>query len=176
MLCFCTMCMPGPCQGQKGASEPLELELWRVVSHTWVLAIKPASSAGTSMLNCWAILQALEFTFEKPIYLTFVYVCMSMYTCVQVQAEDRSGTGPPTAVTPGICELPDMSAEKQTPVLYKSTACSSLPSHLLSPHSFYFKTETSRFNKCEIMKYRKGNKSVCDPFWFCSCQQLLKFT
>lgn len=73
----------------------LQLELWKAVSLTRVLGIKPVSSTKTSMLSCWVILQPLHYTFKKQIYLIFAYVCvfMCMYvmcTCVSCRGSKRA--------------------------------------------------------------------------------------
>jgi hypothetical protein len=63
-LCLCIRYMPSTSGSQKRASDPLDVEFQRVVSHHWVLGIEPRSSARvSSALNCWASFLASIFAF-----------------------------------------------------------------------------------------------------------------
>jgi hypothetical protein len=60
-VCMCTT-LSSVLQVKKRASCPLDLELQMVISHHWVLGIKPGSSARTAnALNHGAVSLALHF-------------------------------------------------------------------------------------------------------------------
>jgi hypothetical protein len=61
----CTLCH-GAYRSQERVSGSLEMELWTVVSPTWVLGTEPRSSSrAISALNHWAITSSLPDTFSQ---------------------------------------------------------------------------------------------------------------
>lgn len=79
----CAPCMCTVLRGQKGVLDPLKLELQTLVSCTWVLKMKPGSSAReASDVNVWTSLQPFlvsfcsinalcVFTKHGPVFLCF---------------------------------------------------------------------------------------------------------
>lgn len=58
--CKSSECMPGACGGQKWALDPLQLEWGLLYADTWVLVMKPGSSARVaSVFNCCSCLKFL---------------------------------------------------------------------------------------------------------------------
>lgn len=63
-VCICTIYMPGSHGVQKRVSDPLELELWMVMSTLWMVGIEHGFSArATHVFNHWASLQPQDTVF-----------------------------------------------------------------------------------------------------------------
>lgn len=75
-VCLCALCMPDACRCQKGALDPLALELQRVVTCYGVVGSNPRSSARTSVFNLSAFSPASYFLLYLLIFKLILCICL----------------------------------------------------------------------------------------------------